>query len=183
MPLSGALPKGSMQPPPTLPAKKSPSRGGKKSSGKRSPENAVKTGPLDSYMKNAKGASPAVEDAFEAPQLHKRSESVPLSRAPSVVDLCGNTPSQHDVFGTPTAAPAPIFEAPLMTSRSKGPRCTLHDSLLKQLIAEVAEALHEMHSRNMVHLDVKPANILMQVDGIYCGPLSVDGEGYVVRGD
>ena len=39
-----------------------------------------------------------------------------------------------------------------------------------------------MHSRNIVHLDVKPANILMQVDGNYCGPLSLSAEGDVVKG-
>lgn len=61
-------------------------------------------------------------------------------------------------------------------------RKQLSEPLLKQLIADIAEALHDMHSRNMVHLDVKPANMLVKVDGNYCGPLELNGDGVVVRG-
>lgn len=40
-----------------------------------------------------------------------------------------------------------------------------------------------MHARKIVHLDVKPANIMVQVENRYCGALSVSDEGVVVLGD
>jgi Protein kinase domain len=57
----------------------------------------------------------------------------------------------------------------------------LNEPLLKQCVAEIAEALHDLHSRNMVHLDVKPANILVQFSDRYSGPLSLNSDGNIVR--
>jgi serine/threonine protein kinase len=52
---------------------------------------------------------------------------------------------------------------------------------LKQCIAEIAEALHDLHSRNIVHLDVKPANILVQFSDRYSGSVSLNSDGDIVR--
>lgn len=44
---------------------------------------------------------------------------------------------------------------------------SLHEKKLHNLIKSVAKALNEIHSHNIVHMDVKPENIMVQKDQFF----------------
>ncbi len=77
---------------------------------------------------------------------------------PSIVDLV----EAGDLDGMLYLAMQRIEGVSLLAVRRQGP---LSIEPLRQLGAQLADALAHMHAANVVHRDIKPANILIQPDG------------------
>lgn len=57
----------------------------------------------------------------------------------------------------------------------------LSDGLLKNITLQLASALHHIHTRDLIHLDVKPDNVLVSFNGIL--RLADFGQARIVRPD
>ena len=87
------------------------------------------------------------------------------ARTVAALDHPGIVPV-HDVGSTddyPCYIVSKYIEGTDLAATTKASRLAYRDSA--ELVASVAEALHCAHDRGLVHRDVKPGNILMDVDG------------------
>lgn len=57
------------------------------------------------------------------------------------------------------------LETYILQRRVKGRIAVLPEEFIVSLFARVLDGLHEVHGRNLLHLDVKPKNIILQPDG------------------
>jgi eukaryotic-like serine/threonine-protein kinase len=57
------------------------------------------------------------------------------------------------------------LETYILQRRVKGRIAVLPEEFIVSLFSRVLDGLHEVHGRNLLHLDVKPKNIILQPDG------------------
>lgn len=67
--------------------------------------------------------------------------------------------------GDVTAVPYIAVERIEGTSLDRRPKGTLAPAEVARIGAAIADALHELHAQDTIHLDLKPENILMRPDG------------------
>ena len=63
------------------------------------------------------------------------------------------------------------LETYIQQRRVKGRIAVLPEQFIVSVFARVLDGLHEVHGRNLLHLDVKPRNIILQPDG---APILID---------
>ncbi len=58
-----------------------------------------------------------------------------------------------------------FLEKYILSHRVKGRIAVLSEDFIVDVLLRVLDGLHEVHGRNLLHLDLKPTNIILQPDG------------------
>lgn len=84
---------------------------------------------------------------------------------PSIVQVLELVRANETVYMVMQYIEGISLEKYILGKREKGKIAALPEDFIAALFARVLDGLHEVHSRKLLHLDLKPTNIILQPDG------------------
>ena len=87
-------------------------------------------------------------------------------RHPNIVDVLELVRANETIYMVMQFIEGHSLQETILRNRVEGRMAVLPEELIGGIFARVLAGLHEVHMRKLLHLDLKPANIFLQLDGV-----------------